>query len=96
MKHVTKSEAKLDLAKYLETAKRETVVITSRGKPTGLLIALEDADDLWEEQLVNDPRFVKRITQARASARSGKGIPLEQIDFKMAKVVPHTGRKRRQ
>ena len=95
MKHITISQSKQDLAKCLKIARSETVVITSRGKPTGLLIALEDADDLWGEQLVNDPRFVKRITQARASARSGKSIPLEQIDFKAAKVKPQSNRKRR-
>ena len=95
MKHVTMSQAKHELAKCLKTARRETVVITSRGKPTGLLIGLEDADDFWEYQLVNDPRFVNRIAQARASVRAGKGIPVEQIDFKTASVTPRTGPKRR-
>lgn len=30
----------------------------------GVATRLKDADDLWEEQLLNDPRFAKRIAQA--------------------------------
>jgi hypothetical protein len=33
----------------------------------------------WDDRLENDPRFLRRIEQARASARAGRGIRLEDI-----------------
>jgi hypothetical protein len=35
-------------------------------------------DDLY--QLENDPRFLNRMTQARASIREGGGIRLEELE----------------
>ena len=32
-----------------------------------------------DEQLENDPRFLRRIAQARASLRAGRGVPLEGL-----------------
>lgn len=38
------------------------------------------SEDEWVDyQLENDPRFLKRIEQARSSLRSGKGIKLEDV-----------------
>jgi hypothetical protein len=34
----------------------------------------------FDDRLENDPRFLRRIEQARASARAGLGIRLEDID----------------
>jgi hypothetical protein len=34
----------------------------------------------WDDQLENDPRFLRRIEKARASARAGRGIRLEDIE----------------
>ena len=32
-----------------------------------------------DEQLQNDPRFLRRIEQARASLQEGRGVPLEDL-----------------
>jgi hypothetical protein len=34
----------------------------------------------WDDQLENDPRFLRRTEQARASARAGLGVHLEDIE----------------
>jgi hypothetical protein len=34
----------------------------------------------WDDQLENDPRFLRRIEQARAGLRAGRGIRLEDIE----------------
>jgi hypothetical protein len=34
----------------------------------------------WDDRLENDPRFLRRIEQARASLRAGRGIRLEDIE----------------
>jgi hypothetical protein len=42
----------------------------------------------WDDRLENDPRFLRRIEQARASLRAGRGVRLEDIetDKTMAKT----------
>jgi hypothetical protein len=34
----------------------------------------------WDDRLENDPRFLRRIKQARASVRAGRGVRLEDIE----------------
>lgn len=33
-----------------------------------------------DDQLENDPRFLRRIEQARASVRAGRGVRLEDLE----------------
>ena len=80
MKHVALAEMKDHLSKYLHQAEREQIVITRHGKPAGVLIGFESEDDWFEYRLENDPRFLKRIAEARASLRAGKGIPWHEIE----------------
>lgn len=79
MKRAALSEVKDDLSRFLRMAEKEEVVITRHGKPAGVLIGFEDEDDWFEYRLENDPRFLKRIEQARQSLRSGKGIRIEDL-----------------
>jgi prevent-host-death family protein len=79
MKKVALSQLKDDLSKYLRLAEKEQIVITRHGQPAGILVGFASEDDWFDYQLENDPRFRKRIENARASLRSGKGIKLEEI-----------------
>ena len=79
MKKSALSEVKDDLSKFLRLAEKEEIVITRHGKPAGVLIGFEDEEDWFDYRLENDPRFLKRIEQARKSLRSGKGIKIENI-----------------
>jgi prevent-host-death family protein len=80
MKEVPLSEVKDDLSRLLREAETQEIVITRHGKPAGILIGFETEDDWFDYRLENDPRFLNRIEQARASLRSGRGIKLEDID----------------
>jgi prevent-host-death family protein len=80
MKRVPLSEVKDDLSKYLRMAEKEGVVITRHGKPAGVLVGFADEDDWFDYCLENDPRFLKRIADARESLRQGQGIRLEDVD----------------
>jgi prevent-host-death family protein len=80
MKKVALSEVKDDLSKYLRLAETEEVVITRHGKPAGVLVGFASEDDWFDYRLENDPRFLRRIEQARASLRDGKGVKLEHLD----------------
>ena len=76
MKKVPLTKMKEALSKYLRIAQREEVVITRHGRPAGMLIAFANDDD-WADFLEHDPRFLKRVEEARKSLREGKGVRLE-------------------
>lgn len=79
MKKVALSEVKDDLSRFLRLAENEEIVITRHGRPAGILIGFEDEEDWFDYLLENDPRFLKRIEQARKSLKSGTGTRIEDI-----------------
>lgn len=70
-----------DLSRYLKEAAARDIVITRHGKPAGVLIGFKSEDDWLEYRLENDPRFLKRIADARANLRAGRGVRLEDADL---------------
>lgn len=80
MKVVPLSEIKDDLSRFLREAETQEIVITRHGKPAGVLIGFESEDDWFDYRLENDPRFLRRIEQARDSLRAGRGVALEDIE----------------
>lgn len=79
MKRVALSEIKDQLSKYLREAEDEELVITRHGRPAGILIGIADEDDWFDYQLENDPRFLRRIQEARSGLRAGAGVRLEDL-----------------
>ena len=82
MKEVPLSEVKDDLSRFLREAETREIVITRHGKPAGVLIGFETEDDWFDYRLENDPRFLRRIEQARNSLRAGRGVKLEDLETK--------------
>jgi len=80
MKQVSLSEIKDDLSRYLREAETQEIVITRHGKPAGVLIGFESEEDWFDYRLENDPRFLRRIEQARKSLGAGRGIRLEDVE----------------
>jgi prevent-host-death family protein len=80
VKEVPLSEVKDDLSRYLREAETQEIVITRHGKPAGILIGFESEEDWFEYRLENDPRFLRRIEQARNSLQAGRGVRLEDIE----------------
>lgn len=80
MKKVPLSEIKDDLSKYLHIAERQDVIITRHGKPAGILVGFADEDDWFDYRLENDPRFARRMAEARKQVRAGKGVRIENIE----------------
>jgi len=80
MKEVPLSEVKDDLSRFLREAETQEIVITRHGKPAGVLIGFKSEDDWFEYRLEHDPRFLRRIDQARASLRAGRGVWLEDLE----------------
>jgi prevent-host-death family protein len=81
MKKVPLSEIKDDLSRFLREAENQEIVITRHGKPAGLLIGFASEEDWFEYRLENDPRFIRRIEQARHSLQVGRGISLEDLEM---------------
>jgi prevent-host-death family protein len=79
VKEVPLSEVKDDFSRFLREAETQDVVITRHGKPAGVLIGFKSEDDWFDYRLEHDPRFLRRVEQARASFRAGRGVKLEDI-----------------
>ena len=80
VKEVPLSEIKDDLSRYLREAETQEIVITRHGKPAGVLIGFESEEDWFDYRLEHDPRFLRRIEQARGSLRAGHGVKLEDVE----------------
>lgn len=80
MRKVPLSKIKDDLSRFLREAGKREIVITRHGRPAGVLIGFETEDDWFEYLLETDPRFRRRIEEARQSIRAGRGVRLEDVD----------------
>jgi prevent-host-death family protein len=80
MREVPLSVVKDDLSRFLHEAEKQEIVITRHGKPAGVLIGFESEDAWFDYRLENDPRFLRRIEQARESIRAGQGVRLEDLE----------------
>ncbi len=80
MREVALSEVKDDLSRYLRLAEEEEILITRHGQPAGVLIGFKSEDDWFDYRLEHDPRFLKRVMEARQNLQNDKGIRLEDLD----------------
>jgi prevent-host-death family protein len=80
VKKVALSEIKDDLSRYLRLAEIEDIVITRHGRPAGVLIGFASEDEWFDYRLENDPSFLARIEDARASHRAGRTTRLEDLE----------------
>jgi len=68
----------------VKTTKRlldeKTFPVVQKSKTAGILVGFADEDDWFEYRLEHDPRFLKRIEEARQSLHAGRGVKLEDIE----------------
>lgn len=76
---VALAEVKDDFSKYLRLAAEEEILITRHGRPAGVLIGFASEDDWFDYRLEHHPEFLRRVAQARAAIRDGRGVPLEKV-----------------
>jgi prevent-host-death family protein len=79
MKMSPLTEAKDDLSAVIRRAEREQIVITRHGKPAAVIVGFENEEDWIEYRMLNDPKFMKRIAEARADIRAGRFTRLEDL-----------------
>ena len=68
-----------DFSKYLRLAADEEIVITRHGRPAGILIGFASEDDWFDYRLEHHPEFLRRIAEAPAALRDGRGTPLREL-----------------
>jgi prevent-host-death family protein len=76
---VALAEIKDGLSKYLRLAVDEEILITRHGRPAGILVGFASENDWFEYRLEHHPEFLRRIAEARAAIREGRGTRLEDI-----------------
>ncbi len=80
MKKIPMTEIQLDFPRFLRLAEEEGIVVTDEGRPVGLLIGFDDEED-WSDELLSDPRFLKRVADARESYRKSNFTRLEDVEW---------------
>ena len=73
------AEVKNDLSRFLRLAESEEILITRHGKPAGVLIGFESADDWLDYRLEHHPEFLRRVAEAREALAAGRGVRLEDL-----------------
>ncbi len=79
MKTAPAAEVAASFEAFLKASKRGPIVVTCGGKPTAVLLAVRDDDDLEELLMAHSPRLQKILKEARARIAAGEGIPNEQF-----------------
>ena len=80
VRRVPLSEIKDDLSRFLHEAANEEIVITRNGTPAGVLIGFGSEGDWLDYRLENDPRFLRRVEQARKSLREGRRLRIDDVE----------------
>ena len=79
MRQAALAEVKDDLSRFLRLAESGEIVITRHGKPAGVLIGFETEDDWFDYRLEHPPEFLRRVAEARAAFKSGRGVRLDDL-----------------
>lgn len=73
------SKVKDNLSSYVKRAAKEEVVITSHGRPVGVLKGFADEDEYIEYRLLHDARFQRMIERSRNEYGKGKVTRIEDL-----------------
>lgn len=79
MKIASVAEVKAKLSAYLKASQEELVVITRNGKAIGVLLPIEDDEELERLMLAYSKQFQSILETARKEIGAGKGIPHEDF-----------------
>lgn len=74
------AEVKDDFSRYLRLAAGGEILITRHGRPAGVLIGFESDEDWDDYRLEHHPEFLRRVAEARASLRAGRGVRIEDVE----------------
>ena len=79
MKIASVADVKARFSSFLKESKRGPVIVTRNGKPTAVLLSVEEEDEIERLALAYSPKFQKLLSLARQQIREGAGIPHEDF-----------------
>ena len=79
MKIASVADIKAHFSAYLRSAERAPVVVTRGGRPVGVLLAIDDEEELERLVLAYSPRLRTLLNAARQRLRAGAGIRHEDL-----------------
>ena len=79
MKIASVADIKAHFSAYLRSAARSPVVVTRSGKPVGVLLAIDDEEELERLVLAYSPRLRALLDAARQRIRTGAAIRHEDL-----------------
>jgi prevent-host-death family protein len=79
MKIASVADVKARFSAFLRESKRGPVIVTRNGKPTAVLLSVEDEDEIERLTLAYSPKFQKMLSLAKQQIREGRGIQDEDF-----------------
>ena len=78
MKTIDIAEATGSLSEYARQIRRGPVVVTRRGKPVAVVVAVTGVD-IEALSLSTNPDFIALVEKSRASYRTNGGVSLDEV-----------------
>ena len=78
------TEAQSSLAEFTKKARKEPVIVTSKGKPIALLVGIRNADR-ETVSLSNNPKFLALIERSRLRHEAEGGLSTEEMRRRLKK-----------
>ena len=79
MKIASVADVKARFSAFLKESKRGPVIVTRNGKPTAVLVSVEDEEEIERLTLAYSPKFQKILTLARQQIQEKGGIRHEDF-----------------
>ena len=89
VKHISLKELRPKLPKLIEEvdSKMDRYVITKRGRPVALMMAIDDYESLIETlEILSDKKLVARIKRAESEVKKGSFKTLEEVEKELGIV----------
>jgi prevent-host-death family protein len=84
VKTIEMSEATASLSEYARRARKETVIVTQRGKPVAALMPVDANTDLENLVVTTHPTFRAIMDRSEARYRAEGGLSTEQVRARLA------------
>jgi PHD/YefM family antitoxin component YafN of YafNO toxin-antitoxin module len=79
MKTASVADVKARFSAHLRELEKGPLVVLRNGRPAGVLLAVQDEDEIERLILAHSPRFRAILDAARQRIREGKGIPHDEF-----------------
>lgn len=86
MKTIEMADATAPLQRYVRAARRETLVVTLKGKPVAALTPIGPHTDLENLAVSGDPQFRALIRRSRRRHPAGSGLTTAAVGRKLQRL----------